>query len=686
MKKMFTLLALTLIVSMATFAQKPLYGTAATPQKAEKSLKVTKPNAKRVASKPMMAETSKNGTPIKASKALAAAKAPEVVTPPENADVLYYTLEGNYYTYSQSGWMGPYSTERTVKVVFDDNDVYVSGLFHYITDAYVKGSTEDGETVTFPMGQYLGTVSGYDLYSGAQDDEGKFIDMTATYDAETGVFTFNTIAGTCAVNDKGELDGLYALGDEGITLTPAGEGVLVPIEPPSSLTTEEYLFKGDNYFADSGEDPTVSRIVNVGFYGNDVYIQGFSGDIPDAWIKGTLTDGKYVFALGEYLGKYYDIYDLQLAGYTGKNYSDISFIYDATEHKFTATTPMLGNIFYDPEEESYYWSELFNGTITITKIVEKAATPVKPTIQNIGFGYYGDYLDFAINMTDTEGNGLLPSKVAYKLWSEDELGSQSEVTLSTADYEKLDADLTEIPYTFSDGYDIYKNLIYLNMKEHKSWVRVGLQTIYNGGGEKHESEITWYEIPWYKYISDEEIPSDMPITANAVNGTTDPDKKTAFTGTVNVGLYGEGQLIYIQGILPGTKMWTVGLKDGNTYKMINGCYLADYRSEHLSLYLIGYDSATKKIEAPVLEIDETNGVYKMKNEWIINADYTDKLYYFEWINSGTTIAINGEDTGISEVRANKAAADNKVYNLAGQQVGKDYKGLIIKNGKKFINK
>ena len=62
MKKMFTLLALTLIVSMATFAQKPLYGTAATPQKAEKSLKVTMPNAKRVASKPMMAVTSKNGT------------------------------------------------------------------------------------------------------------------------------------------------------------------------------------------------------------------------------------------------------------------------------------------------------------------------------------------------------------------------------------------------------------------------------------------------------------------------------------------------------------------------------------------------------------------------------------------------------------------------------------------------
>ncbi|MBQ3741060.1 MAG: hypothetical protein II854_01510 [Prevotella sp.] len=685
MKKMFTLLALTLIVSMATFAQKPLYGTAATPQKAEKSLKVTMPNAKRVASKPMMAETSKNGTPFKASKAPAAAKAPEVVTPPENADVLYYTLEGNYYIYN-GGWVGPQTAERTVKVVFDGNDVYVSGLFHYITDAYVKGSTEDGETVTFPMGQYLGN-GGADFYSGAQDDEGKFIDMTATFDAETGVFTFNTIAGTCAVDDSGNLYGLYAYGDEGITLTPAGDDVLVPIEPPSSLTTEEYLFKGNNYFAETGEDPTVSRIVNVGFYGNDVYIQGFSAYLPNAWIKGTLTDGKYVFALGEYLGKYYDAYDLQLAGITSDIiYSDITFIYDATENKFTATTQFLGTIYYYPEAERYYWDELFNGTITITKIVEKAATPVKPTIQNIGFGYFGDYLDFAINMTDTEGNGLIPSKVAYKFWSEDELGSQSEVTLSTADYEKLDADLTEIPYTFSDDYDIYNNNIYLNMQEHYEWVKVGLQTIYNGGGEKHESEITWYEIPWYTYISDKDIPSDMPITANEVSGTKNPDSPEAFTSSVNVGLYGEGKYIFIQGILEGTKMWTMGQKDGDTYKMINGCYLADHAGYYKSLYLIGYNTETGKIEAPVLEIDETNGVYKMKNDWIINADYLDKLFYFEWINNGTTIAINGEDTGISEVRANKAAADNKVYNLAGQQVGKEYKGLIIKNGKKFINK
>lgn len=46
----------------------------------------------------------------------------------------------------------------------------------------------------------------------------------------------------------------------------------------------------------------------------------------------------------------------------------------------------------------------------------------------------------------------------------------------------------------------------------------------------------------------------------------------------------------------------------------------------------------------------------------------------------------GETTGISSVENKVEKADAPVYNLAGQLVGKDYKGLVIKNGKKFVIK
>lgn len=46
----------------------------------------------------------------------------------------------------------------------------------------------------------------------------------------------------------------------------------------------------------------------------------------------------------------------------------------------------------------------------------------------------------------------------------------------------------------------------------------------------------------------------------------------------------------------------------------------------------------------------------------------------------------GETTGISSVKNKAEKADAPVYNLAGQAVGKGYKGLVIKNGKKFVIK
>lgn len=41
-------------------------------------------------------------------------------------------------------------------------------------------------------------------------------------------------------------------------------------------------------------------------------------------------------------------------------------------------------------------------------------------------------------------------------------------------------------------------------------------------------------------------------------------------------------------------------------------------------------------------------------------------------------------TGISQAIAVPAAKASKVFNLAGQQVGKSYKGIVIKNGKKYV--
>lgn len=59
------------------------------------------------------------------------------------------------------------------------------------------------------------------------------------------------------------------------------------------------------------------------------------------------------------------------------------------------------------------------------------------------------------------------------------------------------------------------------------------------------------------------------------------------------------------------------------------------------------------------------------------------------ITAGSKLAINfgGETTGISKVATEQTAPENTaMYNLAGQRVSNSYKGIVIRNGKKFINK
>ena len=44
----------------------------------------------------------------------------------------------------------------------------------------------------------------------------------------------------------------------------------------------------------------------------------------------------------------------------------------------------------------------------------------------------------------------------------------------------------------------------------------------------------------------------------------------------------------------------------------------------------------------------------------------------------------GTSTGISSVNAAAAKKNGKTYNMAGQEVSSSAKGLIIKNGKKYV--
>lgn len=86
--------------------------------------------------------------------------------------------------------------------------------------------------------------------------------------------------------------------------------------------------------------------------------------------------------------------------------------------------------------------------------------------------------------------------------------------------------------------------------------------------------------------------------------------------------------------------------------------------------------------------NKNNGVgfYRVANKVAIPANKA----YLE-INTPNSakyysIGIGGNTTGIQAIQQNGVKADVIMYSLSGQRVGKDYKGIVICNGKKMIKK
>ncbi len=90
--------------------------------------------------------------------------------------------------------------------------------------------------------------------------------------------------------------------------------------------------------------------------------------------------------------------------------------------------------------------------------------------------------------------------------------------------------------------------------------------------------------------------------------------------------------------------------------------------------------------------DKTMQIYdKFKVDYTPNTesamDYTGILIpYNSKIELCPTVAPTSTSSNISAITADEANADAPVYNLAGQRVGKNAKGVLIKNGKKYVVK
>ena len=303
-----------------------------------------------------------------------------------------------------------------------------------------------------------------------------FSDWSGTEANSSNMFGGCTaLVGGMGTKYNGVTDATYARPDGG----EGDEGYFTaPVAAPEDLVTEPYNFKGfDTYY-----EKDDFHEVQVGFYGeNKVYIQGLSDYLPDAWVVGTFEDGVVTIPM-TYLGIYDDYYDDFKLFFSGA-----TFVYDAAAETFTSAEG------YQSYIDEYWWDSYKD--VVLTKLYDIATTPADPEI--IGFKYLDTkypYVVFSIPLVSAiDGRPIMGNKLAYQLfyYKNDEV---TPLVLTTDLYEDLNADISEIPYYFSDSWDVYHALILLRqpIEEIDSWHMIGIQSIYYGGGECHKSNLVWW--------------------------------------------------------------------------------------------------------------------------------------------------------------------------------------------------
>ena len=133
-------------------------------------------------------------------------------------------------------------------------------------------------------------------------------------------------------------------------------------------------------------------------------------------------------------------------------------------------------------------------------IADVAATPANPSFEVV-YPYDADkkygVVILSIPTVDINDNPIRKDKLYYQIWKE-EGGSQQVYTFEPTLYETLEESMTEIPYKFNDNFDFdeyegYKR-VFLNFDYNSIWSKVGVQSIYKGGGKTKKSDIIWYNL------------------------------------------------------------------------------------------------------------------------------------------------------------------------------------------------
>ena len=115
----------------------------------------------------------------------------------------------------------------------------------------------------------------------------------------------------------------------------------------------------------------------------------------------------------------------------------------------------------------------------------------------------------------------------------------------------------------------------------------------------------------------------------------------------------------------------------------NGNFTDPYPSDDEFIFNANCDRPEDANTNDYASTDEAREAARAKDNWNAEPDHT---IYAVFLPEGTVLPDGDDPTGISSVTAAGEKKTGTPYNLSGQRVGTQYKGIVIVNGKKRLQK
>lgn len=468
--------------------------------------------------------------PIVTDEVIDEAPAGTVVSGSVRSGFSYYYVSGNFY----GGYNGAFSGEY---VLGDDENIYLKdpcasvNLGTYLKlekiddENYVAHTAQlvyvdtSGDTpylvfaTRLVFHQYSETSFGYIV---EEDAEGNALtDIYFTYkdgvlqqkDQETVemngiVYPRELIAFT---NSTG---GWIGYGDGCLTIKPVTE---TSIELPAEAEVKDGSLTYFNMSSTTGQNIRQGKATKYAEVGDDFYL--LCPADGKNWIKGSIDrQANTVSFKKQYVGIDEDIdchiWMIPATYNTWRDVWDEEEDYGEWVRDYTATDALVckydnGDLVYDstqPQAMTFSRSKdqfELNATfadITLKPYVDRLVTPATPTIlkfEPVEVSMFWGELIFAVPPVDVNDVYINTEDLSYVVYFNNET---TPYTFKTDDHMELNADMTEIPFSFVDDMDFNnKNLAFHNIYFYEPNVEyAGVQTIHRKDGQEQRSEIGWY--------------------------------------------------------------------------------------------------------------------------------------------------------------------------------------------------